>query len=55
MNQELTKFEQESTKPPVWLPITGVIVFFIIVILGVMCTGDAPEIPDGGQVREQTE
>lgn len=53
MDQQLTKFEQESTKAPVWLPILGVIGFFVVVIIAVLCPGEAPQIPDGGQVQQQ--
>lgn len=55
MDQELTKFEQESTKAPIWLPILGVILFFMVMILAVMCPGEAPSIPDGGAVQQQSE
>jgi hypothetical protein len=55
MDQELTKFEQESTKAPIWLPILGVVMFFFVVILAVLCPGEPPPIADGGQVRQQTE
>lgn len=55
MSQELTKFEQEATKAPIWLPIGGVILFFIVMILAVVCPGEAPTVPDGGQAQEQSE
>ena len=55
MDQQLTNFEQESTKAPIWLPIFGVIVFFLVVLLAVICPGAPPEIPDGGQQQEQGE
>ena len=54
MDQELTKFEQEATKAPIWLPIIGVILFFIVVIIAVTCPGEAPEVPDGG-TQQQSE
>jgi len=55
MDQELTKFEQEATKAPIWLPIIGVIIFFVVVILSVMCPGEAPIVPDGGAAQQQSE
>ena len=55
MDQELTKFEQESTKAPIYLPIFGVIIFFVVMILAVMCPGEPPAIPDGGAAQQQTE
>ncbi len=55
MDQQLTNFEQESTKSPIWLPIFGVIVFFVVVLIGVICPGAPPDIPDGGEIREQAE
>lgn len=54
MDQELTKFEQEATKAPIWLPIIGVIIFFVVMILAVMCPGEAPTLPDGG-AQQQSE
>ena len=48
MDQDLSKFEQEATKAPIWLPIIGVIIFFIVMILAVICPGEAPEVPDAG-------
>ena len=53
MDQQLTKFEQESTKAPIYLPIGGVVVFFILLFLAVMCPGEAPEVADGGQDQQQ--
>ena len=53
MSQELSKFEQEATKPPIWLPIAGVIAFFVVVLLAVLCPGEAPINPDGGQQQQQ--
>jgi hypothetical protein len=55
MDQELTKFEQEATKAPIWLPIIGVIIFFMVMILAVMCPGEAPSLPDGGAAQQQSE
>ena len=55
MSQELTKFEQEATKAPIWLPIAGVILFFIVMGIAVMCPGEAPIVPDSGQVQRQSE
>ena len=53
MDQELTKFEQESTKPPIWLPIVGVILFFIMMTLAVTCTGSPPEIEEHERVNTE--
>jgi hypothetical protein len=55
MSAELSKFEVESTKTPIWLPILGVIVFFVVVVLGVMCPGEPPIAPDGGTEQAETE
>lgn len=55
MDQELSKFEQEATKTPIWLPIIGVVVFFFVVVLAVLFPGAAPSIPDGGAVQTQNE
>jgi hypothetical protein len=52
MDQDLTKFEQESTKTPIWLPIAGVALFFVVVMLAVTCPGRAPEI---GEDEQQTQ
>jgi len=50
MNGDLSKFEQESTKTPIWLPVVGVVFFFAFVVFGVMCQGEAPPPPDGGAI-----
>ena len=55
MSGELSKFEVESTKTPVWLPIFGVVVFFVVVVIGVMCPGADPMAVDGGTQEGQTE
>jgi hypothetical protein len=52
MDQELSKFEQESTKTPVWLPIMGVVVFFLVVVLAVLFPGSSPTVPDGGHAEQ---
>lgn len=54
MDQDLTKFEQESAKAPIWLPIAGVILFFIVIIMAVICPGEAPSVPDGGAAQEES-
>ncbi len=55
MDQELSKFEQEATKTPIWLPITGVLVFFLVVLIAVLFPGSPPDIPDGGEIQSQSE
>lgn len=55
MSGELSKFEVESTKTPIWLPIVGVIAFFVVVIIAVMCPGDPPRIGDGGAASAQSQ
>lgn len=52
---ELSKFEVESTKTPIWIPIAGVILFFVVVVLAVMCPGEAPQLGDGGAGASQSE
>ena len=52
MDQNLSKFEQEATKTPVWLPIVGVAVFFFVVLLAVLFPGEAPIVPDSGQAQQ---
>lgn len=51
MSGDLSKFEVDSTKTPVWLPIMGVVIFFVVVVLAVMCPGEAPTIGDGGTAQ----
>jgi hypothetical protein len=55
MDQELTKFEQESTKAPIWLPIVGVAMFLLVLVVAVMCPGEPPAIGDGGTTQQQSE
>ncbi len=55
MSGELSKFEVESTKTPIWLPIVGVIIFFVVVVLAVMCPGEAPQIGDAGATSAESQ
>ncbi len=55
MDQELSKFEQEATKTPIWLPIIGVLVFFLVVMLAVLFPGAPPDLPDGAAIQSQSE
>jgi hypothetical protein len=41
---ELNKYEQESTKTPLWIPLVVIGVFIIIVILALIFPGKPPEI-----------
>ncbi len=53
MKQDLTKFEEESTKSPILLPIIGVVVFLLVGIMATVCTGKKPAPPDDGQQQAQ--
>lgn len=55
MSGDLSKFEVESTKTPVWLPIIGVIIFFCVVVLAMMCPGEPPAYGDGGAEQQQSQ
>ncbi len=52
MSGDLSKFEMESTKTPVWVPIAGVIAFLFVVVLAFIFPGEAPTIEEGEQAHE---
>jgi len=55
MSGDLSKFEVESTKTPIWLPVAGVVLFFVVAVLAVMCPGEPLALGDGGTRTEQSE